>query len=118
MATRATGHDRPKVFPRDDRLRPHIAQAIDEALGRDADAIILYGSRSRGDHRPDSDWDVLIIVSDSVDLSGANRRVRAALDPLIDRFGTRISPLVLRWRDTDDHVGILRNVIDEGVPLI
>lgn len=25
-------------------------------------AIVLYGSRARGDHRPDSDWDLLVIA--------------------------------------------------------
>ena len=29
--------------------------------------IILYGSRARGDARPDSDWDLLILVDGPVD---------------------------------------------------
>ena len=29
--------------------------------------IILYGSRSRGDHTPDSDWDLLVLLDDTVD---------------------------------------------------
>jgi uncharacterized protein len=30
--------------------------------------IILYGSRARGDERPDSDWDLLILVNSKTDL--------------------------------------------------
>lgn len=30
--------------------------------------IILYGSRARGDERPDSDWDLLILVNTKADL--------------------------------------------------
>src|SRR5690606_28188806 len=31
-------------------------------------AVILYGSRARGDERPDSDWDLLILVNTKADL--------------------------------------------------
>jgi len=31
--------------------------------------IILYGSRARGDERPDSDWDLLILVNSKTDLN-------------------------------------------------
>ena len=30
--------------------------------------IILYGSRARGDEKPDSDWDLLILVDSFVDI--------------------------------------------------
>lgn len=39
------------------------------------DQLILFGSRARGDHRPDSDYDVLVVVS---------RRDAALLDVLYD----------------------------------
>lgn len=28
--------------------------------------VILFGSRARGDHRPDSDWDILIVTEKDV----------------------------------------------------
>lgn len=30
--------------------------------------VILYGSRARGDEKPDSDWDILILVDNKADL--------------------------------------------------
>ncbi len=30
--------------------------------------VILFGSRARGDHRPESDWDLLILLSSEKDL--------------------------------------------------
>lgn len=45
---------------------PHLLQEIKEAIYRQdptAEAY-LFGSRARGTHRPDSDWDVLILVNE------------------------------------------------------
>ena len=47
-----------------------FAAALADALGRTANrheaprSVILYGSRARGDCRPDSDWDVLAVWAD------------------------------------------------------
>ena len=36
----------------------HLGKAIIPQGG----SLLLYGSRARGDHRPDSDWDLLVLV--------------------------------------------------------
>ena len=44
-----------------------IKQVILEEAGRlgvEVEKIILFGSRARGDYREDSDWDILIVVSE------------------------------------------------------
>jgi predicted nucleotidyltransferase len=45
--------------------------------------IILFGSRARGDHRPDSDLDLFIEmdVDSSIPLRERARRVRSSFDP-------------------------------------
>ena len=35
--------------------------------------IILYGSRARGEHKPDSDWDFLILLNGEVDVARTDR---------------------------------------------
>ena len=30
-------------------------------LGIAVEKVILFGSRARGDYRPDSDWDILVV---------------------------------------------------------
>lgn len=44
--------------------------------------IILFGSHARGDARPDSDLDFLVIESDVADLAKEMVRLRRALRPL------------------------------------
>jgi predicted nucleotidyltransferase len=49
---------------------PMLAQAVPAqavaalraALGDRLVAVVLFGSRARGDHRPESDWDLLVIA--------------------------------------------------------
>lgn len=53
-----------------------IKPLIDEIRLRfNPDSVWLFGSRARGDNRPDSDWDILVALPDDVD--------PALLDPLV-----------------------------------
>ncbi len=62
----------PMTAPSPISLMPRPAQptALPQPLLRSMvdrfhpEAVILFGSRARGDHRPDSDWDVLVVVDD------------------------------------------------------
>jgi len=70
---------------------------LDEAVRRLADAfqpeaIYLFGSRARGDNRPDSDYDLMVIVSQS-DLP-PHRRAQAAHRAL---HGIRVAADMLVW---------------------
>jgi predicted nucleotidyltransferase len=44
-----------------EQLQPAIS-ALQETLGDDLVAVVLFGSRARGDARPDSDWDLLVVA--------------------------------------------------------
>jgi predicted nucleotidyltransferase len=43
------------------QLQP-VVTALQQSLGDDLVALVLFGSRARGDARPDSDWDLLLIA--------------------------------------------------------
>ncbi|MCO6434391.1 nucleotidyltransferase domain-containing protein [Nitrosomonas nitrosa] len=84
---------------------------------------ILYGSRARGTHRPDSDADVAVL------LKGEHQRVLpttlamadVAYDVLLET-GINISPLPV-WLDEWEHPenyskpALLQNIAREGVRL-
>ncbi|HVZ46351.1 MAG TPA: nucleotidyltransferase domain-containing protein [Ramlibacter sp.] len=86
---------------------------------------ILYGSRARGDARPDSDADVAVILPQE---SGPDSIVNAqmqlsdlAYDVLLDT-GIRVSPLPI-WQSEWDHPKdspnprLLANIRREGIRL-
>jgi uncharacterized protein len=56
---------------------------------------ILYGSHARGDARPDSDIDVLVLVEDGID-SQRLEEVRRQLLHLLWDSDTRIEPRAVR----------------------
>lgn len=81
--------------------------------------LILFGSRARGDHKPHSDYDILVVLPDK------DRRV---VDALYDAtmevlFSTHrlISLKIYREADFDRFVALptpfLSNVLREGVAL-
>jgi predicted nucleotidyltransferase len=45
-----------------------IINQVFEEKGIKVERIILFGSRARGDFRENSDWDLLIVVSNELDL--------------------------------------------------
>ena len=71
----------------------HIENTVRDIMPLDA-RILLFGSRARGDARPDSDWDILIIL---------NKKKRTVQDindyacPLMElgySIGEEINPIV------------------------
>ena len=81
--------------------------------------IILYGSRARGDERPDSDWDILVLTDYPVDLK-KERIFRDNLYELEIELGEPFSIFVYSKNDwiTKQKISpFYSNVTQEGVSL-
>ena len=81
--------------------------------------LILFGSRARGDEKPYSDYDILIVAAErDRDLMDAVHD--AAIDALL-ATGKVVSPKVFRRRDFERFSNIptpfFRNVLREGISL-
>lgn len=82
-------------------LLPEVASKV-RRLCPDAQ-LRLYGSRARGEARPDSDWDFLVLVPDLA-LKGV---IRDALYDLELKHGEVLSPLILdqaQWASLEGHL--------------
>ena len=99
----------------------HIGQLIRHyinAIDPKAD-VILYGSRARGDERPDSDWDILVLTDYSVDLI-TERKFRDKLYDLELETGEPLSIFVYSkndWQTKQRITPFYENVTQEGVRL-
>ncbi len=104
---------------------PGVDSVLDSFLRRitavrgDVVELYLYGSRSRGDHRPDSDYDVFVVLRE---------RTRATTDALYDAVvdvvcetGSLVSlKIVSRENFKKSRAAgnpFVANVLHDGVPL-
>ncbi|OGS49661.1 MAG: hypothetical protein A3K65_06840 [Euryarchaeota archaeon RBG_16_68_12] len=80
--------------------------------------VLLFGSRARGDHRPDSDYDLLVV-------SNRFRRVpwvqRAALVTVLWDLPLDVEPICLtpaEYRRRRNEISIIGEAVREGVAVI
>lgn len=103
------------------RKTKHISNLIKQEIARiDPKArIILYGSRARGNERPDSDWDILILTGYPVDIT-KERQFRNALYELELKTGEPFSLFVYSKNDWDTRqifTPFYANITREGIGL-
>lgn len=79
--------------------------------------VYLYGSRARGTMKPDSDWDLLILLSKDKITADVERNVTSPLYDLEFEIGEVISPMVYsatEWNTKHRVTPFYSNVMKEG----
>lgn len=106
-------------------FRPEIAQVLEavkqrlEALyGERLVEVILFGSVARGEDTPESDVDVLVVLSGPFDRYEENKHLADITLDLMARYGAFVTPVVMP-ESTFRHEDwpLLRNVRKEGIPI-
>ena len=91
-------------------------------FGRKYLRLILFGSRVRGDHAPESDADVAVIFRGRIDDRWSLKRlIIEETYPILLETGLYIQPWPLEEEelgnpDTSSNPALLRNVVREGIP--
>ena len=87
-----------------DLLR-RVKDLILAAGGHAVRRVILFGSRARGDARPDSDYDVLVLVSG---MNGAERAAfRSKLYRAVEGIGAAVEPWVMTEEEFEESKTVI-----------
>jgi predicted nucleotidyltransferase len=99
-----------------------ILENISKAIHRqDPKAqAILFGSRARGDSKPDSDWDILILINNQIVTSEIENKFRDVLYNIELESGQIISAFIYPrsfWDNTLKYSPLYKAVKKEGIKL-
>ena len=109
-------------------LDPQTDSAVRQFLARigdqfDVGGVIVYGSRARGTHRPDSDADLAVLLKGDRQrfVTVTKAMCDVAFDVMLDT-GILVSPLPIwldEWNAPDDYSNpaLLKNIEKEGIKL-
>ena len=82
--------------------------------------IYLFGSRARGDEKPDSDYDFLLVVKESFTLDDKSKLYDAVLEILLET-GRVISLKIFKEKEFQRLCGMktpfMQNIFKEGVKI-
>lgn len=111
--TEAAALPPPQAHPLLRRLRAELERLYGPRLER----ALLFGSRARGDARPDSDWDVAVVLRGyDGDLEEAYRLADLAYDLLLET-GEMLSLKPFAPEELGERTLFMLNLRAEGVAL-
>ncbi len=91
--------------------------ALDGVYGDRIKRAVLYGSRARGDARPDSDYDIAVFLSGYADF-GKEAGILAKIETeFLDQTGAIINALPFPEGAYQDRTGLMQEIRREGFEL-
>jgi uncharacterized protein len=102
---------------RDNPILAKFRAALDEMYGEKIERVVLYGSRARGDAKPDSDYDVAVFLRNMADRFAEMDRLADLSTAILDETGEFIHAMPYRAGSYEDRTSLMREIRREGVDL-
>jgi uncharacterized protein len=100
-----------------DPILSRFRAALDEVYGERIERVVLFGSRARGDARPDSDYDVAVFLKDLDGFGKEAGRIAEIEADILTETGAVINAMPLRAGSYRDRTGAMRELRRDGLDL-
>jgi uncharacterized protein len=91
--------------------------ALDEAYGKRIERVVPFGSRARGDARPDSDYDVAVFLKDLDNFGQEAGRIAEIETDILYDTGAIINAMPFEAGSYREHTGLMGELQREGLEL-
>lgn len=98
-----------------DRPLQRFRAALDACYGDRIARVVLYGSRARGDARPDSDYDIAVFLKNLSDRWAEIDRIVAIETEVLEATGAVINALPFRAGAEGEHTPLMHEIRREGL---
>ena len=100
-----------------DPTRTRFRQMLGRLYGNRLERVVLYGSRTRGDARPDSDYDVAVFLRDMDDRGAELWRLADLSSSIVDETGDVVHAMPYPAGAYNERTPLMREIRREGVDL-
>jgi uncharacterized protein len=91
--------------------------ALDRVYGERIERVVLFGSRSRGEAHPDSDYDVAVFLNDIHGFGEEAKTIAEIETDILSDAGVVINALPLRAGCYRERTGLMKELRRDGVDL-
>jgi uncharacterized protein len=113
----ALGHNSYMDKPQDDPVLARFRAAVTEIYGASVERVVLFGSRARGDAKPDSDYDVAVFIRDAGTFSEESARLAAVSTDILFDAGAIISATPFPAGAYRERTGFMHELRKDGLDL-
>jgi uncharacterized protein len=100
-----------------DPVLTRFREALDELYGDRLERVVLFGSRARGDARPDSDYDVAVFLRDMIDRGPELRRLADLSTGLLDETDKFVHAMPYPAGSYAERTPLMLGIRTDGVDL-
>ena len=100
-----------------DPVLARFRNALDAIYGSRIERVVLFGSRARGDARPDSDYDVVVFLEDLTGFGEEMARIAEIETDILYDTGAVINALPLQAGSYRERTGLMQELRREGLDL-
>ena len=102
---------------RDNPILAKFRAALNELYGERIERVVLYGSRARGDAKPDSDYDIAVFIKDPGTFTDDSERLAAITTDILLDAGAVISATPFPAGAYRERTGFMHELRKDGLDL-